>query len=209
MQLMAPEHPVSFSFTAASLRPELVRIIAEAYVQTGSWELAKAKVLATNSLQCRSASSALRLERELRQRLEALTDEQINFLVSATAEDRAAIAWLAACKRICFVFDFAAETLREKLTMRDPVLRPSDYEAFFESKRHVYPELAQLTPASQSKVRQVLRRMLAEVGLVVPGEAWGTVQRPALSPAVVRLITSDDAQWLAAFLVSESEIHRR
>lgn len=29
----------------ASLRPELIRVIAGAYLQTGSWELAKARVL--------------------------------------------------------------------------------------------------------------------------------------------------------------------
>jgi hypothetical protein len=183
--------------------------MAEAFVQTGSWQLAKAKILATNALQCRSASSALRLERELRQRLETLTHDQIHFVVSATADDRAAIAWLAACKRIRFVFDFAVETLREKFAAHDPVLRPSDYEAFFESKRLIYPELAQLTPASKSKIRQVLRRMLAEAGLLIPGEMWGTVQRPALSPPVVHVITADDPQWLAGFLVPESEIYRR
>lgn len=206
---MPSEQAVSFSFTAASLRPELMRIIAEAYLQTGSWQSAKTQVLATNALQCRSASSALRLERELRQRLETLTHDQIHFVVSATADDRAAIAWLAACKRIRFVFDFAVEILRDKLAAHDSVLRPSDYEAYFDSKRLVYPELAQLTPASKSKIRQVLRRMLAEAGLLLPGDAWGTVQRPALSPAVIRVVTTDDPQWLAGFLVPDSEIHSR
>ena len=112
---MAPEHPVSFSFTAASLRPELVRIMAATFVQTGSWDLAKAKILATNALQCRSASSALRLERELRPRLKTLTHDQIHFAAAATTDDRTAIAWLAACKRTRFLFDFAVESLREKL----------------------------------------------------------------------------------------------
>lgn len=78
----------------------------------------------------------------------------------------------------------------------------------FESKRLIYPELAQLTPTSKSKIRQVLRRMLAEAGLLIPGDMWGTVQRPALSPPVVRVITADDPHWLAGFLVPQSEIFR-
>lgn len=183
--------------------------MAETFVQTGSWDLAKAKILATNALQCRSASSALRLERELRPRLKTLTHDQIHFAAAATTDDRTAIAWLAACKRTRFLFDFAVESLREKLAAHDPVLRPSDYEAYFESKRLLWPELARLTPASKIKIRQVLRRMLAEAGLVIPGNMGGTVQRPALSPVVVRLITADDPQWLAGFLVPESEIYRR
>jgi len=206
MHLMALEPSSSFSFTAASLRPELVRILAEAYVRLGSWDAAKASVLRSNALQCRSASSAIRLERELRQRVQTLTDDQIRFLATATAEDRAAMAWLGACKRIRFVFDFASEVLREKLAAYDPVLRPSDYEGYFDGKGLLHPELLHLTPTSKSKIRQVLRRMLAEAGILLPGDAWGTVQRPALSPAAMHLITADDPQWLAGFLVPDFEI---
>jgi hypothetical protein len=65
------------SFTAASLRPELARIVAEYYLELGNWDLSKERILSSNALQCRSASSAIRLERELRQRLETLTVDQI------------------------------------------------------------------------------------------------------------------------------------
>jgi len=207
--MVPSEQPVSFSFTAASLRPELIRIVAEAYLQTGSWESAKAQVLALNALQCRSARSAVRLERELRQRLESLTYDQVVFVTQATSEDRAAIAWLAACKHIRFVFEFAAEVLRDKLAAHDPVLRPSDYEAYVENKSVAHPELAQLTASSKNKVRQVLLRMLAEAGLLVTGEVMGTIQRPALSPAIVRVVTSDSPHWLACFLVPAAEIRSR
>jgi hypothetical protein len=207
--MVPSEQPVSFSFTAASLRPELIRIVAEAYLQTGSWESAKAQVLALNALQCRSARSAVRLERELRQRLESLTHDQVVFVTQATSEDRAAIAWLAACKHIRFVFEFAAEVLRDKLAAHDPVLRPSDYEAYVENKSVAHPELAQLTASSKNKVRQVLLRMLAEAGLLVTGEVMGTIQRPALSPAIVRVVTSDSPHWLACFLVPAAEIRSR
>jgi hypothetical protein len=206
---MVLEQPISFSFTAASLRPELLRIVAEAYMQTGFWASAKAQVLAANALQCRSASSAIRLERELRKRLETLTRDQLVFITQATAEDRAAIAWLAACKRTRFVFDFAAEVLRDKLAAHDPVLRPSDYEAFVENKGLAYPELAQLTPLSKSKIRQVLLRMLTEAGILAAGEALGNIQRPVLSPSVARLIIADSSNWLAGFLVPDAEITSR
>src|SRR4051812_1833353 len=102
-------------FTAASLRPELARIVAEYYLETGDWDVAKEHILSSNALQSRSTSSAVRLEGELRQRLRTLTHDQIVLLAHSTAEDRAAVAWLATIKHICFAFEFAAEVLREKL----------------------------------------------------------------------------------------------
>lgn len=196
----------NLSFTAASLRPELARIVAEFYLELGDWDLARERILSSNALQCRSASSAIRLERELRQRLERLTLGQITLLAQATAEDRAAIAWLAACKHIQFAFEFASEVLRDKLAAHDPVLRHSDYEIYIENKGLIYPELEQLTSSSKNKIRQVLIRMLAEGGLLARSSPLGMIQRPALSPAVIRVITCDNPTWLAGFLVPDIEI---
>jgi hypothetical protein len=196
----------NLSFTAAPLRPDLARVVAESYLAVRDWDKGKDLILSSNALQCRSASSAVRLERELRQRLGKLTDAQITLLAHATIDDRAAMAWLAAVKHISFVFQFAAEVLREKLAIHDPVLRNSDYETYWDGKSVSHPELAQLADSSKSKIQQVLLRMLGEAGLLVPGAALGTIRRPILSPAVARAITSDNPCWLAAFLVPDSEI---
>lgn len=196
----------NLGFIGASLRPQLVRIIAEYYREAGDWELAKERILASNALQSRNARSALRVERELRQRLGTLTHDQLALLAQATLEDCAAISWLAACKHVQFAFEFAVEILREKLAEHDPILRHSDYETYVESKSPAHPELARLTSSTKNKVRQVLLRMLNEVGLLVPGEALGTIQRPVLSPAVVRVISNDNPKWLAGFLVPDTEI---
>jgi len=71
------------SFTAASLRPELARIVAETFLTVGDWALVKERILSTNALQCRTASSAVRLESEMRQRLETLTCNQMVLLTQA------------------------------------------------------------------------------------------------------------------------------
>jgi hypothetical protein len=199
-------HSYNLSFTAASLRPELARIVAECYVTSGDWTLTKERILSSNALQCRSASSAIRVERELRQRLGTLTHDQINLLSHATTDDREAIAWLAACKHIRFAFEFGSEVLRDKLAAHDPVLRHSDYEAYVETKRLTHPELAQLSTSSKNKIRQVLLRMLSEAGLLAKGRPLGIIQRPTLSPAVMRVITTDNPSWLAGFLVPDTEI---
>ncbi|MCX7113877.1 MAG: DUF1819 family protein [Proteobacteria bacterium] len=196
----------NLSFTAVSLRPELARIVAEHYLEIGNWDMAKVRILSSNALQCRSASSAVRMERELRQRLKCLTGGQIAILAQATAEDRAAMAWLAALKHIRFAFEFAAEVLREKLAAHDPILRPSDYETYVDNQSVSHPELIQLAASSKGKIRQVLLLMLAEAGLLGPGTSLGTLQRPVLSLAVLNAITADSPHWLAGFLVPDTEI---
>ncbi len=85
----------NLTFTAASLRPELARIVAEQFLAMHDWDIARRSVLATNALQTRSAHSARRLEIEFRHRLQLLSEVQITLLAGETAEDRAAMAWLA------------------------------------------------------------------------------------------------------------------
>jgi DNA-binding MarR family transcriptional regulator len=198
--------PYNLSFTAASLRPELARVVAEVYLAERDWDATRRRILDTNALQARSASSAKRLEIELRRRLVTLTDEQIALLTEAPAEDRAAMAWLGAIKRSRFLLEFAAELLRDKLAAHDPVLRRSDYEGFVEARSVAHPELTRLTPASRAKIRSVLLRMLTEAGLLRGGAELGAIQRPVLSPLVAGSIVADDPRWLAGFLVPETEI---
>lgn len=203
---MPPEHPVSFSFTAASLRPELVRVIAEAYLQTGSWESAKEQVLSKNALQARSPSGAKRLERELRPRIMRLTPAEIELAAHGIVEERTAIAWLAALKASTFIHAFASEVLRGKLSSLDPVLRASDYEAFFENQSAVHPEILALTATSRTKVRNVLLTMLREAGIGQRSGRELRIHRPFVPPTVRAAILADSPHWFAGFLVSDSEI---
>ncbi len=197
----------SLSFTAASLRPELVRIVAEHYLNAGDWDTAKKRVLAGNALQCRSSTSSVRLERELRQRLQCLTETEITLLVRSTSNDRSLLAWLAAVKQSSFLFDFAAETLRLKLEMHDSVLRSSDYARFVEEKSVTHPELSRLSESSSIKVRRVMLLMLKEAGILHHGDALGEIQRPVVPSAITQAIRADHPRWLAAFLVPENEIN--
>lgn len=203
---MPVQQHYNLSFTAASLRLELVRIVTEAYAATGDWKAAKEHVLSHNALQARSASSAIRMEWELRQRLQMLTDEQLHLLISAPSDSAMAMAWLAACKYSAFIFDFAAQVLRAKLELLDPVLRPSDYEAFMTDQRPEHPELDQLSPSTKAKIRTVLMTMLREVTILVPDSQDLLIKRPVIPADVLAAILSDNRRWLAGFLVPKAEI---
>jgi hypothetical protein len=137
-----------------------------------------------------------------------LTGEQITYLADASTDDAVAIAWLAACKRIPFVHDFAVDVLREKLANHDNVLRHSDYEHYLTLKRGEHPELNKLTELSKSKTKQVMYKMLAEASITheVAGQDDSIIQRPPLSYAVTELVVRDDRTWLRAFLIPDNEL---
>ena len=75
------------SFTAAGLRPELAAVIASIHLQEGDWARTRAAVLERNALQARSARSSKVLETELRQRLQCLTDPQLQLLAQGTSDE--------------------------------------------------------------------------------------------------------------------------
>ncbi len=203
----APQAPrYCLSFTAAGLRPELAAVIAGIHLEEeGDWGRTKAAVLDRNALQARSASSAKRLESELRQRLQCLTAPQLQLLGQGSSEDRTAMAWLAVLKRLQIAADLTREVLIGKLTSLDPVLRRSDVAAFYEDRERDHPELTALAPSSQQKVRSTLLQMLRDAGLLAgkagKGGTLGTVQRPLLSPEVKELVASDDPALFVGFLL--------
>ena len=193
------------SFTAAGLRPELAAVIAAIHLEgERDWARTKAAVLERNALQARSARSSKVLETELRQRLQCLTDPQLQLLAQGTSDERNAMAWLAVIKRIEIAADLTREVLLGKLSSRDPVLRRSDMAAFYEDCERNHPELTALAPSSQQKVRSALLQMLRDAGLLRgkagKGGTLGTVQRPLLSPQVQELVVSDDPALLVGFL---------
>ena len=105
------------SFTAAGLRPELAAVIAAIHLEgEGDWARTKAAVLERNALQARSARSSKVLETELRQRLQCLTDPQLQLLAQGTSDERNAMAWLAVLKRIEIAADLTREVLLGKLS---------------------------------------------------------------------------------------------
>jgi len=194
------------SFTAAGLKPELASVIAAIHLdEQGDWARTKAAVLERNALQARSASSGKRLESELRQRLQCLTNPQLQLLARGTSEERSAMAWLAVLKRIQIAAVLSRDVLLEKLNSLDPVLRRSDMAAFYEDRERDHPELGALAPSSQQKVRSALLQMLRDAGLLAgkagKGGTLGTVQRPLLSLQVQELVASDDPSLLVGFLV--------
>jgi hypothetical protein len=198
--------PYRLSFTSVSLRPDLARIAADAYLACGTWAGARQQVLADNAFQSRTKTSLQRMEREIRARLECLTKDQIVLLAEGTSEERAAMAWLAATKYAALVREFAADVLRSKLADFDSVLRPSDYSNFIAARLPSHPELSELSESSGRKVRNVLLLMLMEAGMIREENGERRITRPMQTQRVIDSIVADDAQFLDGLLWTDKEI---
>jgi hypothetical protein len=77
-------------------------------------------VLERNALQTRSASTAMRLESELRQRLQQFNGPQLKLLARGSSDERSAMAWLAVFKRIQIAADQTRQVLFGKLSSQEP-----------------------------------------------------------------------------------------
>ncbi len=193
------EQNYRLSFTAGSLLAVETLKVAQLYNTLGDWDKVLTAELDEKILQKNKLASSKRQFREIRFRLQTLTDECLDYLPRATPNDQNAIILLANLKTYAFIYEFIIEVLRPKLLVYDDILRDSDYFSFFESKANLHPELTELSDSTKGKIRQVLYRILAESGLLDSVKAKN-IRRPTLSPKVVELIRQDDPKWLKALL---------
>ena len=95
---------------------------------------------------------------------------------------------------------------RRKPKKKKPATHPfADYDNFYNSKALWHPELDELTPSTQQKLRQNLFRMLREADLI---SEQHVIQAALLSPHLVELLARRGAGDLMVFPVSDSEIQR-
>ena len=181
--------------TVTDLKPELTTIISRIYLKVGSWEKTKSIVIKNNELQTRSNSTGIRLERELRQRLKNLSEQQLILLAKGSINDRLAMTWLGVLKRIKLVSELSHELLLEKIEGSDPILRRSDMAEFYKKKEKQFSEFKNLSDTSHKRINSIVLSMLREMGLLV-GESktkgdLGTLQRYNLSTQSRELIDKE------------------
>ena len=153
------------SFTAASLSISESIKIAEVYSGCKDWGETKNIVGENNLLQSRTGSRAVRVYRELAQRLQLLSDEHLELLVEGNLQEQKYILWYAVCKRYRLIQEFAIEVVHEKFLSMDYELTELDYDAFFNRKADWHEELESIAETTKNKLKQVIFRMLREAGI--------------------------------------------
>lgn len=154
------------SFTSASLYFADSIKIGSVYLETNDWGMVKRQIEDHNILQYDTRSSSTRISRELRQRLQTLSQKQLELLVEGSQPEQKQLLWLAVCKCYAFIQEFAIEVLSEKFLKMDLALTELDYDAFYNRKADWHDELDELKETTRSKLKQVLFRMMREADLI-------------------------------------------
>ena len=190
----------ALSFTSGALLLREAAIAAPLYLGLGDWQLVRNRLGTENLLQARTASSGLRLSREVVQRLSVLTDDELELLIEASSSERGYLMWVAACRRYVFIGDFAMETVRERFLLLTPTLSYEHFDSFVRGKALWHPELAALKESTFKKLRATVFRMLAEAGLIVGNQivpaSLSERIRGALEaqePSDIRFLTARDS----------------
>lgn len=193
------------SFTTGGLFLLEAPLVAERYLATRDWSLARSQVRDGNLLQVRTAAASTRISKELVSRLELLDQAELEFLLDCNLRERAYLLWVAACRRYSLIREFAKDLLREHFILLRRQLTTSDYEAFIGSKALWHVELDELTFSTQRKLRQNLFRMLREAGLL---SEQLIIQPVLLSPLFAQLLARRGIEQLLVFPASDQEITR-
>lgn len=143
--------------------------------------------------------------REVRKRLEKLTDEQKNILIQSDLNSQKQIAFLAVCKHYVFIRDFTIEVIRDKVLVFDYQLHESDYNSFINSKTLLHPELEEFSESTGKKAKQVMYRILEQAG-IINNAVDKTIQPQILQQNVINAITKEDPMWLKIFMMPDKDI---
>ena len=193
----------SMSFTTGGLFHRESVNLARLYLDLGDWNSVRNKVIAENLLQTRTLNTLKRVCREVVSRLRALSQSELEFLVEASHQEQAYLLWLAVCRRYRFIADFAVEVLHERYITLKSDLTHEDFYSFLNRKSEWHLELDEITPATRSKLRQVLFKILREADLLA---ANNMINAAMLSLRLLELIHQGSRREILYFPVFESDV---
>lgn len=196
----------NLSFTAGAAMLTETRAVAEVLIEyDGDWKMVKERVFKENLLQKDKKSSNTRYYALIKQRLEALTPDELRLLAESPVAIQRQMVLLSICKAYRFIYDFINEAVRDAYFNQFEKVPKTAFNEFFNEKRYEHPELEKVTDNTVSKMRQVIFRILEQTEIIENAEN-GIIQRPYLRDSVEQAIVNDNPALLSAFLYSNSEI---
>ncbi len=189
------------SFSVGRLYLEFAPLAARLYTNLHGWSEVRAEIDASNLLQARTVSSAKRNCQELVLRLQELTYSELELLIDATADERAHLMWVAACRRYKLIAEFAEEVLRERYLLMARDIQPEHFDAFLRGKSLWHPELTTLARTTLGKLRSTLYLMMREADFIT---ANGTIIPTVLSTRVIEELAKRTPSDVRLFATRET-----
>lgn len=195
----------TFSFTGASALIAETLVIAEEYNRLKDWKAVEKSLLDNNLLNKVKQATFKREFSEIKKRLSLLTQDQLQLMIHGSLDDAKAMILLSLIKAYTFLRDFIVEVIRNKYLLFDTVISDIDYIRFVNTKSLSHNELNAITEVTAKKVKQVVFKLLEQVGLITQARN-GSILKPILNAKVIDVIIDDDPALLSAFLFSNEEI---
>ena len=202
---MVQKEKYTFSFIGASALMAETLVVAEQFFLLKDWDKVKNAILEDNLINKTKKSTSKRKFQEIKKRLELLTIDQLSLLVHGSPEEAKSMLLLSLLKTYSFFKDFIIEVIRSKYYLYTNALIESDYTSFFNSKALTHSELNLINEKTARKVKQVLYRMLDQVGIINSVKDC-IIIKPFLSDDAITVIINDDASLLSGFLFADVEI---
>ena len=202
---MAHNIKYTFSFTGASVLIAETLAIAEEYNRLNDWRAVEKSLLDNNLLNKIKQATFKREFSEIKKRLSLLTQDQLQLMIQGSLNDAKAMILLSLVKSYSFLHDFIIEVIRNKYLLFDTVISDIDYIRFVNTKSLSHNELNAITEVTAKKVKQVIFKLLEQVGLITHSRN-GSILKPILNGKVIDVIIDDDPALLSAFLFSNEEI---
>ena len=185
--VLAASQRYALSFTTGALLSREAALLAPVYIEQRDWEQVRALAVKGNLLQARTHRTGVRLASETVQRLSALTDDEIDLLIEATASERAHLMWAAACRRYEFIGEFADEVVRERFLRLASTLDYQDFDSFVRAKALWHEELAEIKDSTLQRLRSNVFKMLREADLLSKA---GEIMPAVLSERVAAILSA-------------------
>jgi len=194
--VLAASQRYALSFTTGALLSREAALLAPVYIEQRDWEQVRALAVKGNLLQARTHRTGVRLASETVQRLSALTDDEIDLLIEATASERAHLMWAAACRRYEFIGEFADEVVRERFLRLASTLDYQDFDSFVRAKALWHEELAEIKDSTLQRLRSNVFKMLREADLLSKA---GEIMPAVLSERVAAILSARSPSDLRFF----------
>lgn len=180
-------------------------VIAELYLQLGDWRLTRDYIHLHNVLQQRTQASTQRITVEIIRRLKCLTQDELNYLVTANPQERGYLLWVAVCQDYEFIHDFARDLVRDYFLLFRYQMCYQDFDLFFNGKMLWHEELSNITASTRDRLRLNLFKMLKESGLL-SADHW--IQPVLLTPSLASLLSGRGRSVFEIFPIADIDINR-
>ena len=142
-------------------------VLAASYLNAKDWEATISQLQADGLTSMPKEKSKRRVLREIINRLETLSDDELQFLVEvADRQEQELLIWLSICREYRLIREFTLEVVRDRYQAYQFDLDPSSFDFFLEQKAEWDELLASTSDTTRVRQRQIVFKTMREVGII-------------------------------------------